>query len=110
MKSCEQIDRLIAEQSAEWSERLRAGDERDLAAFAQWSLKSPQHMRHFLMMSALELELGRIDPARELPALQACDAAPDRVVAIKAAPDESPAHGPRAGVNKRRWASAAGIA
>jgi len=66
MKSMEQIDKLIAEQSAEWTEVLKHGNAADMTAFAKWSLKSPEHMRQFLMMVALDQELTRFDPKREL--------------------------------------------
>ena len=73
MKSSEQIDKLIAHQAAEWTEKLARGDERDMAEFARWSQKSSQHMRQFLMMMALEQELTQIDPGKkiEMPSARA---------------------------------------
>jgi transmembrane sensor len=67
MSKLQQIDRLLIEESAEWTERLKHGDRHTRAAFAKWSRKSPLHMRHFLMMVALDQELGLIDPQKRIP-------------------------------------------
>src|SRR5689334_8123238 len=104
MKSSKQIDKLIAEQSAEWTEVLKRGDARDMAEFAQWSLKSPQHMRQFLMMVALEHELQHIDPQRLLDTPVA-SAEADRIVPLHQ-PAQEPASRPRP---SKRWAIAAAV-
>src|SRR5687768_774313 len=65
MKSNHQIDRLLAEESSEWVERLKRGKPEDHAAFAQWLLESRRHVRHFLMMTALDEELRHFDPERK---------------------------------------------
>lgn len=67
MKSNNQMDRLLAEQSSEWIERLKRGNARDRAEFAEWTGESRRHLRHFLMMAALEKELETFDPERKLP-------------------------------------------
>jgi len=67
MKSGNQMDRLLAEQSSEWIERLERGNAQDRKEFAEWTGESRRHVRHFLMMAALEKELESFDPERKLP-------------------------------------------
>ncbi|MBL8267501.1 FecR family protein [Steroidobacter sp.] len=57
-------DKRIALQAAEWLMRLRDGDPRDKAAFSAWLLESRRHVRNFLLLAAMEQELGRVDPQR----------------------------------------------
>lgn len=66
MSKSKEIDRLLAEESAEWTERLKHGDRHTRAAFAKWSRTSPLHLRHFLMMVALDQELERVDPEKRI--------------------------------------------
>jgi transmembrane sensor len=106
----EQIDKLLAEESARWTEVLKNGAERDMAAFAEWSRKSPQHMRHFLMMTALDRELSTLDPQRKLtlpPAVQTDEATitplrerVDGVASVRPATFHR---------SRRRWAIAAAL-
>ena len=67
MPANEQLDRLIAEQSSEWIDSLRAGSAASDAAFGTWLLESKRHVRHFLMMAALDRELVYFDPEKRLP-------------------------------------------
>lgn len=57
-------DKRIALQAADWLMRLRNGDPQDKAAFSAWLLESRRHVRNFLLLLALEQELGRLDPDR----------------------------------------------
>lgn len=57
-------DKRIALQAADWLMRLRDGDPQDKAAFSAWLLESRRHVRNFLLMMAMEQELGKLDPER----------------------------------------------
>ncbi len=107
MQASEQIDKLIAEQAAEWTERLARGDEGDRAAFAQWSRKSPQHMRQFLMMMALDQELTRIDPDKRIEMPSATGAGD--VVSLGRSAHLAGAQADRSR-RRNRWAMAAALA
>lgn len=109
MKSTEQIDKLLAEESARWTEVLKSGDERDLAAFAAWSRKSPQHMRHFLMMTALDRELAHLDPQRELKAPRAADADTAMVTSLREIHEIERVTRSPARLSPKRWAVAAAL-
>jgi transmembrane sensor len=65
MKTNNQIDRLLAEESSAWLERLKKGKPEDRAEFAEWTMESRRHLRHFLMMTALDEELRSFDPERK---------------------------------------------
>src|SRR5690242_859443 len=47
-----QIDKLIAQQAAEWFEAMRCGDTSRNAAFVRWVSESPRHMQAFLGVAA----------------------------------------------------------
>lgn len=83
------IDHAILERSSEWLETLKRGDPKDLAEFSQWILESKRHVRHFLMMTALDEELRHIDPERRLQIETRRGEMPD-VVPIRPYPDEVP--------------------
>jgi transmembrane sensor len=104
MNASEQIEKLIASEAAEWIEKLARGDGRDMTAFAQWSRKSPQHMRQFLMMMALDHELTRIDPQKRIAVPSAADAA--EVVPLGVPRPTATARSHRS----RRWVMAAALA
>jgi transmembrane sensor len=105
VKSSEKIEQLIAEESARWSEQLQRDDGRDMAAFARWSLKSPQHMRHFLMMMALDQELTRLDPERRLTIPSVAEADEASIVALRASAGKVAVIRQRR--SRQRWAIAA---
>jgi len=61
------IDRQIAEQAAEWLEAVRSEAQPQVcAAFAEWIQASPRHLEEFLFISALDSELERMDPDRQI--------------------------------------------
>jgi transmembrane sensor len=66
MKAHDQHERLILEQCSEWMERLKHATDAEREEFGEWLLQSPLHVRHFLMMTALDEELRRFDPERTL--------------------------------------------
>jgi transmembrane sensor len=61
------LDRNLLFQSSEWIETLKRGDPADLAVFNEWLLASAQHIKHFLVMTALDQALRRIDRERRIP-------------------------------------------
>lgn len=52
----------IALQAVEWQMRLRNPTQHDKAAFSAWLLESRSHVRNFLLLLALDKELGKLDP------------------------------------------------
>jgi transmembrane sensor len=54
-------DKPISEQAVEWIEALQRGGAQEHAAFAAWLRESPHHVREYLLMTALEKELGDMD-------------------------------------------------
>lgn len=66
MKPNDPIDRVLAEASSAWLEKLKRPSAADEAEFAAWLLESKRHVRHFLMMVALEEELRHFDKKRSL--------------------------------------------
>jgi transmembrane sensor len=101
-----EIDRLLAEESAEWTERLKHGDRHTRAAFAKWSLKSPLHLRHFLMMVALDQELERFDPEKRITVPPASAHPSAEVIDLGGHASEAKAPGKRA---LRWWGLAASV-
>ena len=67
MTAHDQVDRIILEQSSQWIEILKRGDRSDLEAFGRWLRESRRHVRHFLMMTALDEELKYLDPECLIP-------------------------------------------
>jgi transmembrane sensor len=66
VKSGNSIDQAILLQSSEWIEALKRGDAGDRERFSLWLLESTEHVRHFLMMTALDEELRHVDRERLL--------------------------------------------
>jgi transmembrane sensor len=56
----------ISERAAQWLCILEDGGEAESAAFAEWITESPQHLREFLLMSALNSEISGIDARRQI--------------------------------------------
>jgi transmembrane sensor len=56
-----QTEKSISERAAQWVASLQSGGAREHAAFAAWLRESPQHVREYLLMTALEKELGEVD-------------------------------------------------
>ncbi len=54
----------IAHEAAEWSEVLKNADARERAAFEEWLTESPQRVREFLLMSAVDRALDCVDPKK----------------------------------------------
>jgi ferric-dicitrate binding protein FerR (iron transport regulator) len=63
----EVTDQEIRAQASEWIERLKLARPEDGAAFRDWYLQSPCHIKWFLMMTCLDEELRQMDPDRNLP-------------------------------------------
>lgn len=59
-------ERQIAEEAAEWLAVLEDAGAEEQAAFAEWISESPQHLKEFLFMSALDSELTKLDPERRM--------------------------------------------
>lgn len=51
----------ITEQAARWISALESGGAQEQVAFAAWLRASPQHMREFLVLTALDKEINEID-------------------------------------------------
>lgn len=60
------LDKLLAEQSSELLEGLQNGGESERRKLAEWLTQSKRHVRTHLFMTALEEELRRVDPEREM--------------------------------------------
>jgi transmembrane sensor len=58
-------DRKIALQAAQWQETLKTASARERAAFVSWLVESRRHVRNFLLVTTLDQELKKIDPARQ---------------------------------------------
>lgn len=106
-------DRLIYEQAAQWHSRMqRDPDLKEREAFDKWLMESQRHMRSYLLVTALDHEMGRIDPERQLSVGEpACGASAESVVALRqrfSARNASMSPVPRRAAS--RWAVAAGIA
>ncbi|MBL8267558.1 FecR family protein [Steroidobacter sp.] len=54
-------DTGISKEAARWIGRLEHATEKDRAAFIAWLRASPQHAKEFLLLSALEKEIGDLD-------------------------------------------------
>lgn len=54
-------DSGIPEQAAQWISRLECATEQDRAAFINWLRASPQHVKEFLLLSAMDKELDDLD-------------------------------------------------
>jgi transmembrane sensor len=59
-------ERQIDEEAAAWLEALQQGGPEARKAFARWVKESPRHIRAFLLMSALDVELDGVDRDRIL--------------------------------------------
>jgi transmembrane sensor len=76
--------RRVAEQAAEWLCVLEDATAEQLASFTDWVRESPAHAREFLFMSALDAELGKIDPQRRVQIERVLAEASANVVPISA--------------------------
>lgn len=61
MKRSERNPGTMAQEAAEWTERLKRVDARELASFDQWLTDSPRHVREFLLMSTVDRALDSVD-------------------------------------------------
>ncbi len=59
-------DRAIAEQAADWVERLKTPSGPGSAEFMRWVRRSPVHVREVLLAMTIDAELGRIDPDHKI--------------------------------------------
>lgn len=59
-------DRSIAEQAAEWVERLKTPSAQRNAEFMRWLKRSPTHVREMLLAMTIDAELDGIDPDRKI--------------------------------------------
>lgn len=64
--SATSVDRSIAEQAAEWVERMKAPSDRDRAEFMRWIKRSPLHVREVLLAITVDAELTGIDPDHKI--------------------------------------------
>lgn len=58
--------RHIAEEAAEWVDRLEEGDEKEKALFTEWAKASPHRIEAFLRACVLQRELEKIGKAQAL--------------------------------------------
>lgn len=103
MKRYRTHDLHIAEQAAEWQEALQAGGAKERAGFTNWLLESRRHVRNFLLMTAFDRELKRIDPERRYDVDKLLADAAIVPLHLSSSP-LSPAHGQRARV-RDLWSS-----
>jgi transmembrane sensor len=99
-----------AERAAEWLCTLEDAGPDELSRFADWVRESPLHAREFLLMSAVDGELARMDPQRRLHVEALLAAAGGNVVPITTAPApaSAPTSAPFRGEKRRhRYRSAA---
>jgi transmembrane sensor len=64
-----QIEALYAQQASGWGETLRHAGPGDDRRFVAWLKESPRNVRDFLLMLALDRELGEID-ARQMVSIE----------------------------------------
>lgn len=64
MKTSRMDDKRTTLQAAEWLETLKSAAPAQRAAFVSWLLESRRHVRNFLLVSAFDKELRKIDPQR----------------------------------------------
>jgi transmembrane sensor len=95
-----------AERAAEWLCTLEDAGPDELARFADWVRESPLNAREFLLMSAVDGELARMDPQRRLHVETLLAAAGGNVVPITTAPASAP-HGGEKRRRPHRWMAAA---
>ncbi len=87
------IDRILAEQSAELLEAMKRNEPGSSEKLVAWLAESRRHVQHYLMMTALDRELQSIDANRQWPLDPTANARPENanVVALGArAPATAP--------------------
>ena len=80
----------LAQQSAAWLHALKDRRCKRRAAFVDWLVESPRHVREFLLMAALDHELSRLDAAHTIDVDEILREI-DRTVVIFPADDYVPA-------------------
>jgi ferric-dicitrate binding protein FerR (iron transport regulator) len=56
----------ISREALRWTDLLPHANEMEQGAFADWVLRSPQHLKAFLVHKALGTELQALDPERRI--------------------------------------------
>jgi transmembrane sensor len=107
--------RSMAEQAAEWLLILEDDRPEDQAAFADWLVQSPLHVKAFLHASAIDALAAEIDPERsiEIPAGPFSDAVDIRSPSdtdLRPVPSPRAKGGWRGGFQVKAWAIAACVA
>jgi hypothetical protein len=59
-------DWAIAQQAANWVERLKTPSAQGSAEFMRWVRRSPLHVREVLLAMTIDAELDRIDPDHKI--------------------------------------------
>ena len=91
----------LAQQSVAWLHALKDRRPEMGAAFVDWLMESPRHLREFLLMTALDRELSRLDPAHAIDVDKILREI-DRTVVIFPADDYVSASKKRANLAHRR--------
>ncbi|HEX7115771.1 MAG TPA: FecR domain-containing protein [Steroidobacter sp.] len=103
----------MAEQAAEWLQRLeRGGTPRERAEFVKWLKESRGHVREMLLAAATERVLGQLDPKRQKDLEQLVSAASATYLAAERNAEQgSPLQSRGRRVRARlRWVAAAAFA
>jgi transmembrane sensor len=108
MKTDRALDKVIAEQASHWVTVLRRKASRqELADFAIWLKSSPQHIREFLLMVAIEKELHSVDAGQEYGLHELTHSGEDNVVALTSRAEAWDPQRPTVPAAAQRWRFAA---
>jgi transmembrane sensor len=101
MKLSRRSKSAVTQQAAEWTEILKNAGPQERAAFDEWLTESPQHVREFLLVSAVDRALDSVDTERrhDVQALLA-QAKKDGVIDLSAYRELGVAGG---AMRKRHW-------
>src|SRR5262245_57430221 len=80
--SSKDIDRILAEQSAELLEAMKRNEPGSSERLVAWLSESRRHVQHYLMMTALDRELEFIDAERQWPAESTANVVRETVIAL----------------------------
>jgi transmembrane sensor len=87
MTSLSRINSHLADEAAEWIERiLNNPSEEDSNEFVEWLCRSPNHIEEFLVAKLTLSKLQNFDPDRQFDVHQLVKSASGRVVALRDAP------------------------
>jgi transmembrane sensor len=103
-----QDDLRRARVASEWLVRLESDGPACHAAFTEWMMSSPQHVREFLAVSKMSRRLERVDPERAIDVETLARQWTSQVIPLRRDTEDSPHLSKQ--VRRSKWAVATGLA